>query len=508
MTPIREGQTAVRVKTAAHVLAVVAACLVGALIALSTFGLDRRLDIGTVHVSVDPGHRGALDLYVPLVDWGVRFDGVRLPARLRVDVRSIDRRRALEVASARELDVERLRADARDAIASYLRLLVLVTFAAALALGALVALALHRHPPPRLRWLFAAAGATAAVCALAVALLLPPRGDLGAPEYYAHGPDIPRALTALRAASASAGVLSDELNAQLVGLARFVSDPAGRGGVDGLPRLTIASDLHNNVLALPAIENAANGGPLLFAGDLTDTGTALELRLVRRVVEAGDPVVFVTGNHDSDTLARRLAREGAIVLTERGRIRPDGHLGERVVTVRGLRIAGYADPFAYRRDNEAGPPRREPHPTPAMQRDFADWLRPLVGKIDVVMVHNPTLAELALEELREHPPDRELLLVVGHTHRPAVERDENVTVVNGGTAGGGGTGNLTEGQPVGLAVLSYRARRGFTPVAVDTVEVDPSSGSARAERRPLDREDTDDDEARDRRLEPRAAARR
>lgn len=472
-------------RTAAHLLIVAAACIAGAAIALASFGLDRDLDVGTVHVSVEPGHQGALDIYVPLVDWGLRFDGVRLPARLKVDVRSIDRQAALRVADARELDVERLRSGARDAIASYLRILVGVAFGSALALGALVALALRSHPPPRLRWALATAVATSLAIAGALVLLLPPRGTLDDPEYYAHGPDIPRALTALQSATESATVLSDELNAQLVGLARFVSAPARRQGLGGLPTVTVASDLHNNVLALPALESATRDGPLLFAGDLTDRGTSLEVRVVRRIVDAGNPVVFVTGNHDSETLARRLAREGAVVLTERGRIGRDGRLGDRIVEVGGLRMAGYADPFQHSVDNESGPPR-EPVITPDQQAAFAAWLRPLVGQVDVVMVHAPALAAQALQELRERPPRREIAFVLGHTHNPDVQRSDNLTTINGGTAGGGGTGNLDEGQPVGLAVLTYQAESRFRPLAVDVVEVDPGRGSARAERQRLE----------------------
>lgn len=474
-----------RLRIATKLAAVVLACVAGAVLALGSFGLDRRLPIGTVHVSVDPGHEGALDVYVPLVDWGARFDAVRLPVRLRVDVRSIDRAAALRLAEARQLDVERLRSSARDAIASYLRLLLAVTFGAAIALGGLVALALRGHSPPRVGSLLAAALGASVAAVAAIALLLPPRGTLDNPEYYAHGPDIPRALTALQAASRSADNLSDELNAQIVGLARFVSAPAGRRELGGLPTATIASDLHNNVLALPALEGAARGGPLLFAGDLTDRGTPLELRLVRRIVDAGHPLVFVTGNHDSRTLGRRLAREGAIVLTQRGRIRPDGSVGERVVRVGGLRIAGYADPFERGRDG--GPAPRDRPPLSVEQAAFASWLRPLVDRVDVVMVHEPAVAATALAVLRADPPRRELVFAMGHTHRPVVRRSEHLTSVNGGTAGGGGTGNLTEGQPLGLAVLTYAARPRFRPLAVDLVEIDPGSGSARAERRRLER---------------------
>ena len=66
-------------------------------------------------------------------------------------------------------------------------------------------------------------------------------------------------------------------------------------------------------------------------------------------MHAGKPFVFVSGNHDSDTLSRALARRGAIVLTQRGRLLPGGRHGPVVVRVGGLRVAGYSDPFERRR---------------------------------------------------------------------------------------------------------------------------------------------------------------
>src|SRR5215212_8483747 len=100
-------------------LGVVLASLAGGLLALGTFAQDKRLSVGTVRLSVEPFHDGALDLYVPLVDWGVRFH-----ARLHADVRAIDRRAVRRVAQAGSLDVTVVRRDARDAIASYLKELV------------------------------------------------------------------------------------------------------------------------------------------------------------------------------------------------------------------------------------------------------------------------------------------------------------------------------------------------------------------------------------------------
>ena len=472
-----------RLRRNAAVLAVFLATLVAGTCALGIFSVDRDLSVGTVRLSADPGHAGALDIYVPLVDWGVRFSAIRLPARLSLDLRTVNRGAVAEVARGRDPDVDALRDEAEDAIASYIRLLIVFAGAASLVLGVLVALALRGRAAPLRLTLPAAAVATLLGC-LAIAFLFPPRGEIQDPEYYANGPDIPAALRAIDQATDSAETLSQELNTQLVGLARLISVPAGRSPAEELPHLTLASDLHNNLLALPTLERAVRDGPLFFAGDLTSSGSPFEVALTRRVAQIGDPFVFVSGNHDSDVLVRRLAAAGAIVLTQRGRLEPGGGLGPVVVEVDGLRVAGYSDPFERRRSSRYR--NRGSEATKEQQRDFADWLRPLLGRVDVVMTHEPALTKLAVQELRADPPDRPLALLTGHTHLPELATSENLVLLNGGTAGGGGTGNLEKNQPFGLAVLVREPGRPFDPLLADVVQIDAQSGEAKAERTRLD----------------------
>jgi predicted phosphodiesterase len=472
-----------RVRGTIAVLATIAATLAGCLLGLATFRQDRDLDVATVRLSVIPGGDRGLALYVPVVDWGVRFDAVRAPAQLRVDVRRVDRNAVGRIARERAVDLQALRSEARDAIAGYLRALVLAVLLGGLAIGALVAFAVRGRAGPRVRWLLASAALTAILGAAAVALLLPPRGALDRPEYFAHGSDIPAALTAVESAGRSERAISEELNAQLVGLARLVVSPGKVLAPQDASRLTLASDVHNNALVLPALRRVAQGGPLFLAGDLTDRGSRLETGVTRAVTRAGDPLVFVSGNHDSARLERDLARAGAIVLTRRGRLLPRGTFGPLVVRVAGLRVAGYDDPFM-RTDDQATAPN--PEPTLAQQEAFDAWLRPLERELDVVMLHEPELAKVALRRLADDPPARPLVFLVGHTHAAALETTTNVVVLNGGTAGGGGTGNLTEGQPIGLAVLRYEVRPRFEPLAADLIEIDPGSGDATARRRRLD----------------------
>src|SRR4051795_4494775 len=105
--------------------AIVVATLAGGYLALVSFRQDRALSVGTIRLSVSPGPKGALDVYVPLVDWGARFEAIRLPARLRVDLRTIDRNVVKRIAAGHRIDVDRVRKEARDGIATYLRNLIL-----------------------------------------------------------------------------------------------------------------------------------------------------------------------------------------------------------------------------------------------------------------------------------------------------------------------------------------------------------------------------------------------
>jgi predicted phosphodiesterase len=465
-------------------LVVAFATAAGAIAAMTIYRADHELSVGTIRLSAEPGHRGALDIYVPLVDWGARFDAVRLPARLRIEARTVESRAVGRVSSG-DVDVERLRAEARDAVESFIRTLIPIAFAAALGMGVLVALALRGPSPVGLGAMLAWAGACALAVAVTVAVLLPPRDPIENPDYYANGSQIPVALRVAQQATDSAQAISQDLDDQLLGLARLISVPRRRVSADPLPRLTVASDLHNNLLALPALERAAAHEPLFFAGDLTTSGVPLEAELTREVTNAGRPFVFVAGNHDSDSLERSLARSGAVVLTERGRLLPDGTRGQTIVNVAGMRVAGYDDPYKRLRANGYRA-TEEPEITDSQKRAFWTWLQPLVNRVDVVMLHSPALAETALAALQSEPPAAPLLFLTGHTHQQELDDLGDIVVVNGGTVGGGGAGNFSEDQPYGLAVVTYERTPSFHPLAADMVTIDAQDGSASAERTLLD----------------------
>jgi predicted phosphodiesterase len=477
-----------RLRRIAAALLIVAAALAGSVGALALVDGQRTLSAGTIGIGVSPGGSGALDLYVPLVDWGARFGHQRVPARLRVEVASVNREHVDLIAKGHDVDVQRLRHEARDAIASYLKMLLAIALAAGCALGALMAFAVRGHDGPRVRAGLALAAGTSVVVVGLTALLLPPKGRIDAPTYYAHGPDLPRALDALQSLRRSRTALDQELNGQLVGLARLVLAPGRQPELAGRPRLVLASDLHNNVLALPTLARATRGLPLIFAGDLTDKGTPLEASLVARVAKMGRPTVFVSGNHDSDTLQMELARAGAVVLTQRGRLLPDGRYGPVVVRVGGLRMAGYEDPFL-RRAGQDYEDRFHAGLLIAAQEDFRRFVARVQDKVDVIVVHEPEVAAGVLEDFRRDPPRRPIVILDGHTHRPFVQADPQLLELNGGTIGAGGTGNLVDERAnLSLAVLTYHLQPTPLPLAVDQVSIDPGTGTSSARRLRVDKD--------------------
>ena len=61
-----------------------------------------------------------------------------------------------------------------------------------------------------------------------------------------------------------------------------------------------------------------------------------------------------------------------------------------------------------------------------------------------------------------------------------------MTVINGGSVGAGGTGNLGEPTALGIARFVFTLKPSFQPLAADLVSIDPGTGSSSARRERLD----------------------
>ena len=109
------------------------------------------------------------------------------------------------------------------------------------------------------------------------------------------------------------------------------------------------------------------------------------------------------------------------MLTRNGRLNADGTFGPVIYRYNELRIAGYDDPFE-RRAPQGFRDRYDATPDAAQQDLFLGWLQPLIGKVDVVMVHEPALIETALRRRSRTNPPAQPAGVPGRPHaqgRPA-----------------------------------------------------------------------------------------
>jgi predicted phosphodiesterase len=467
----------------------VALGLAGSVVALRAAAPESRsVTLGTVDVKVEPTTRGEVDVYVPVVDWGVRAEPYTAPVAVELEFRSLDRKAALaalRTGGSADASLAGLEGELHDAVADGLRR------AAALALlggavggllgGAVIAVFSRR------RWLLLGPGAGLAVAFAAVVLVGVgvSRFDYGAlrePTFYAHGEELPRLLEFSERVLAVGDGYGDSYGEAVAGLTQLIAvageRPEEPARIDRA--IVVASDLHSNGLVLPALEGFTSGKPVFLVGDLTQRGTRYEAGIVPGLARLGTPVVAVSGNHDSRSLMLAAAREGVVVLTRSGRLLADGTTdGDPLVSVAGLLAAGWDDPAESAAGTFEGQllELKEQALVDA-EEQFLAWFRSLPERPDVVLVHRHSLAHGLLDLLAAEGGEP-VLVLTGHDHDQHVESEGANVLVDGGTLGAGGAFGVGE-ESSGFALVHLDAEAQTR--AVDLVEVEPASGSASAHR--------------------------
>jgi len=449
--------------------------------------------LGTVRVRAVPSLDGRVDVYVPIVDWGVRASPYAAPVALEVRFRSLDREEALDSlrggASARE-SLSDLRSEVAEIGRTAILRSILLGFAGGVGGGmlggAVVGAALRRR-----RWLAygAAIGLLVPIAYAGTVLVTLRHVDYAAferPTFYAQGRELPRLLSLSEQLLEASETYTKSYEQTLAGLASLVAF-AGEGESPETPgtSVVLASDLHANALVLPVLESYTSDKTVFLAGDFTLRGTRPESRLVPMIASLGQTVVAVSGNHDSRPFMLDLARAGVIVLTRDGSLLPDGSTdGRPVAEVEGLQVAGYDDPL------EGLTGHLEARPLDLSESEFATasgelvtWFEGLTPRPDVVLVHQHGLAHTLLDSLPDSGEDPPLLIFTGHDHEQHLHEEEGGVLVDGGTVGAGGPFAIGV-QAVGFAEIHFSDEADTR--AVDLVEVEPVSGNARASRTVLD----------------------
>ncbi len=434
-----------------------------------------------------PARRG-IDLYVPLADWGLRARVFAAPLRVRVEPRRLDRSGLVRLATGGQDEVASLRREVDTALRGAAWRGALLAVAGGFAGGLLALLVLHALGVRGRRLILApVAGAlTIALLSGAAATWAAVSLDLERlerPQYFASGSELERIVEQADALRRSGEKYSDRVDSAIRSIAGLLDErtPAVGGGAaagTGV-RLALASDVHNNLLTLPALRHYSSALLTVLAGDFTINGGRLEAPFVRAMADVGDPVVAVSGNHDSPGVMRVLEREGVRVL--------DHEAG--VVEVEGLLVAGFEDPLAYAAGEfpsglRAGISFGD---IPDGRRLFLEaiqerwrWWQALDRRPQVLVLHQAALGRALANLIWEADPEGEpVAILVGHTHRQRLERYGPVTVVDGGSIGAGGLFGLGT-QSVGFALLDFDSAGALE--ATDLIAQNPSTQSARAQR--------------------------
>ena len=465
--------------------------LAGAGAAVSAVGpTSGETALGTASVDARPAlGRGRIDVYVPIVDWGVRSRPYGAPVGLDLEVRALDRGSimgALRSAADADRELGRVRTDVGTIVRRELRRSLVIALAGG-ALGGLFAGALLAAFGRR-RWLVTGTACGLAAAAVVTGVSAATISGLGEdafrePVFYARGGELPKLLAFSEQLGQTTERYTDSYEQALAGLEQLIALIQQPPKAVALSRSAlVVSDLHSNSLVLPALAEFASGKTVFFVGDFAQLGTEHEQWIVPPVSRLGARVVAVSGNHDSGPLMRSLAAAGATVLTRNGRLLPDGTTdGRPLARIDGLLVAGYDDPL------EGDGQLSGHHLLEAkgetlqlLENQFVLWFRSLPERPDVVLVHQHGLAHALLRELA--PDETPLLILTGHDHKAHVERRGPHVLVDGGTAGAGGPLAIGQ-QPAGFAQIHFRSTS--TLAAVDLVEIEPISGAGSARRIPI-----------------------
>jgi predicted phosphodiesterase len=462
--------------TVALVLGCAALSLAGSIVGVRAAGpAETSFTLGRVETRVGPASSGRFDAYVPIVDWGVRARPYRAPLAVDLQFRSLDRDAALAAVRsgpAAQQNVRLLERELRASVDAGFRRAALAALLGGIVGGFLagaIAVAFGR----RRRWLPTATvvGLVTSASTVLLAGLTLVHADwstLRQPTFYAHGSELPKLLSFSDQILTAGETYTDSYDRAVAGLENLISATERPRSAPPVKTVVVASDLHSNGFVLPVLTQYSTGKPVFFVGDFAELGTKLEEGVVPAVARLGSPVVAVSGNHDSGTLMRSLARHGVIVLTR----------SRGVVEVDGMAVAGFEDPLERDGGLAGHVLKLRVGEKVSAQEELIAWFDALPRRPQIVLVHQHGLAHALLDHAagQDAAP---LLILTGHDHRQHIDQRGDDILVDGGTVGAGGPFAIGE-SPAGFALLHLTAANRLQ--AADLVQVEPLSGEGSARR--------------------------
>jgi predicted phosphodiesterase len=460
-----------RTRRNARLLLYAIVALLGSVIAISLFGRP-VYPVGpfSIRVTMSPAVSGRTAVMLPplgSVSAKTHFSPLRV--QMTVEDARLEDLRALAVELPhKKVLVKRLRAEVTRAVASFAVIALMLSFVGAAA----AALAVFRPLSCR-RAVLAGVFATAVT-----GILLGVTGatyDLDAlrqsPTYSGAlrgAPIIAKLIGSglLKVGEVDSGV--QNATASLSHLYDELNEMDSTRMPDGLSRILVISDIHNNTIAIrwaASLAKAFNADMVLDAGDLTDLGTHFETQLAEQVRRIPGPHVFVPGNHDSAEILQALKKTGNTISPRNSE-----------VTVKGLKVLCFDDPASvHHGKREIVPSYREILSTRnRIGRLLARGERP-----DILLVHSDEIARPFIGRIP--------IVAYGHSHHVTIDKGSHGVGINPGSTGASGMRFFQSSMPKAMsAVVIYVAR---TPrphaVAADVVEITSPVGEFRVTRHRL-----------------------
>lgn len=461
------------------------------LLLLVSFPLGARLagwhtaetGAGSVAMRVTPDLPGGGSVYVPVADWGVRFQLFKSPLLLQAEPRTLDRQGALEIAAGNEAllrSAEReIRSGAEWALARYFGVVLLLLLLGGWTLWRIFPGLGKRFP------LYALGGGfTLSLLFVSLALLTYNSGSFSQPSFYARGAELDQILNSFeRESQGQQGSYRNNFQKVLRSVSSLLTESSFPDPGDGY---IVASDIHSNALALQALGDLVGSRPVFFVGDFGYDGNDGEAALLApEIASVSERVIATSGNHDSGALMRELAGQGVEVLGSRGVLQVDGSWRPGGIFLDGLLVRGWDDPLEWQGAWPGDPDRpfsleQTPGAREAAERELWSWWRRIRRKPDVLLIHQPALVEFLVGRLGNYP--RPLTILTGHDHLQWVQKEGNIRIVDAGSVGAGGILGIGR-EEAELAEIYFSSKELQT---VDMIGVDPLEGSGRAERIQID----------------------